>query len=604
MPTDLVYTPTCLKNSERMKFVQSFVFTLITFFCFTSPVANAQEAVFVHLDKNVIVSGESIFFKAYLLNINNIIPNSSSKILYIQLTDPVNKKNLVFRSDINKKGTCNGSIPIPDTLNTGYYLLTAYTNGMRNFSPGQVYTTRILVINQARSIPEELNSLAISEASDSIFKTSFDANNASGINIIPNKKVYGTREKVTIDLKYLADLQSLTNVSITVRRKNPLNQSESAETNMCSYLPYIKNKINAETDHSISNPVSDLCKYSSENKGFIFSGNLLEKPSQKPIRNVTILLTVPDSIANLKYAVTDSSGRFNFLLEQKYNNRDLILQLKDSPVPIENTTIIPESKAFAPDYVNLPKTALDSTGSDFVTSCQQLAMVNKIYASKSKTDSIAQEMPIQNYSFYGNPDEVIKPSEFLEMPNLEDIVANIVRNARYKVTENQSTILVADKFSNQFWEGHNALVLLNNVPVFDYSLIRPLGSKQIQRIELKTKRMYYGDLEIFGIFSIFTKEDYLPFLESGKKVFPFPNEVLSPVKNNIVPDYSLEVKRNSKIPDFRSTLYWNPDFDVKNKVINTFEFYTSDLKTSYEIVIQGITSDGIPLSARATIEVR
>jgi len=604
MPADLIYTPTCLKNSERMKIVQSFVFTLITFFFFISTKADAREIVFVHLDKNVIVSGECIFYKAYLLNTNNITPISGSRILYIQITDPVNKKNLVFRSDINENGSCNGEIPIPDTLNTGYYLLTAYTSGMRNFNAGQVYTTRILVINQARSIPDELNSIAI-EPSDTIFKTSLAANNsATNIDIIPNKKVYGTREKVTIDLKYLADLQSLTNVSITVSRKSPFEVSTSAESNISSYLPYISDKIKAEKDFLKYNPTTDLCKYPIENKGFIFSGNLFNKISNKPLSNITVLLTVPDSIANLKYAVTDSSGKFNFLLEQKYNKRELILQLKDSPVPVENTTIIVENKVFNPDYLNLQGTPLDSAGSDFIASCQQLSMVNKIYAIKSKADTSAKEMPFQNYSFYGKTDEIIKPSEFLEMPNLEDIVANIVRNARYKVTENQSTILVADKFSNQFREGHNALVLLNNIPVFDYSIIRPLGSKQIQRIELKTKRMYYGDLEIFGIFSIFTKEDYLPFLKSGNKVFSFPNEVLSLLKNDISPDYSIEVKRNSKIPDFRPTLYWNPNFEIKNKVKNTIEFFTSDLKTSYEIDIQGITADGIPLSARATIEVR
>jgi hypothetical protein len=587
-----------------MKVVRSFVFTLLSFLFFISPKINAQEIVFVHLDKSVIVSGESIFFKAYLLNVNTIIPNTASQILYIQITDPVSNKNLIFRSDIAENGSCKGTIPIPDTLNTGYYLLTAYTNGMRNFNPGQAFATRILVINQARNIPDELNSITFSEPSDSMYKASVAALNSSGIDIIPDRKVYGTREKVTIDLKSLVGMQFATPVSVTVSRKNPFEVSGSAELNISSYVPYILNKIKADKEHSKNIPSTDLCKYITENQGFIFSGNLFEKTSRKPVSNVTVLLTVPDSIANLKYAVTDSSGNFNFLLERKYNNRELILQLKDSPIPIENTTIIPGNKAFTPGQLTLQKTTLDSAGSEFALSCQQLAMVNKIYATKSPTDMMAKKMPVQDYSFYGKTDETIRPSEFLEMPNLEDIVANIVRNARYRVTDNQTTILVADKFSNQFWEGHNALVLLNNIPVFDYSIIRPLGSKLIQRIELKTKRMYYGDLEIFGIFSIFTKENYLPFLKAGNKVFSFPNEVLSPMINNTFPDYSLEVKRNSKIPDFRPTLYWNPDFEIKNNLKNTIEFYTSDLKTSYEIVIQGITQDGVPLSARATIEVR
>jgi hypothetical protein len=290
-------------------------------------------------------------------------------------------------------------------------------------------------------------------------------------------------------------------------------------------------------------------------------------------------------------------------LGKNYNNRELILQVKDSPVPVENIEITYENKAVYPGLNPIQKQSLDSVGLEFMNTCRQLAMVNKIYTSESKTDSL-QEFPIQDYSVFGKPDEVIKPADFLEMPNLEDIVANIVRNARYKITENQSTILVADRLANQFWDGHNALVLLNNIPISDYGVIKPLGSKQIDRIELRTNRMYYGDLELFGVFSIFTKENYIPFLKSGNRVFSFSNQVLAPVNGFDSPNYSLKSGKNSRIPDFRQTLYWNADFELKNKGKNTVEFYTSDLKTSYDIVVQGITQNGHPISAHATIEVR
>jgi len=588
-----------------MKAVQSFVVILIAYFCFIPHKGNAQEMVFVNLDKNVIVSGESVFFKAYLVNSNTISPDSHSRILYFQITDPVTKNNLVFRSDINKNGTSYGEIPIPDTLSTGFYLLTAYTNYMRNFNPGQVYTTRILVINQARNIPDELNTIVLTKPSDLTFKTSDPLiSKSNNIDISLDRKIYGTREKVTIGLKNLADTLSISDVSITVTRKNPFDDPGSFETNICSYLPYIANKIQAGKDQSKLNPGTIPCKYPKEDKGYIVSGNMIDKISKKPISNAFVLLSVPDSIANLKYAVTDSLGKFCFLLEKKYNNRQLILQPKDSPVVVENTTISLEEKAIDQDKLTLQNVILDSAGSDFLITCQQTAMIHKIYASKIPKDTLGKEKPIQEYCFFGKPDEIIRPSEFLEMPNLEDIVANIVRNAKYKVTEDHSSILVLDELSHQFWEGNNALVLLNTIPVFDYGVLNSLGSRQIQRIELKTKRMYYGDLEIYGIISIFTKENYIPALELENQVVSFPNEVLVPVKSNQFPDYSLAGQKNSKIPDFRQTLYWDPEFEIKNRTKNTIEFYTSDLKTSYDIVIQGITQNGIPLSARTTIEVR
>lgn len=586
-----------------MKVVHSFIFILIVLISFIQHKGNAQETVFVHLDKNVVVSGESIFFKAYLLNSKNSIQNIGSRILYIQITDLVTKKNIEFRSDINKNGTCYGEISIPDTLNTACYLLTAYTSQMRNYNPGLAFTTRIQVMNQARNIPDEINTLTLPELSDSISRATASQNNFSkSIDISLNKRSFGTREKVAIDLKNLADSLSISNVSITVTRKSPFESLASVENNICSYLLYMAGKIKTEKEQSKSLQETAICKFPAEDKGFILSGSLLDKTSQKPIHNVNVLLSVPDSVANLKYAVTDSSGKFNFLLGSNYNNRELILQLMNSPVPVENTTIIIGNKSFSPEAYNLQKQSFDSTGLKFVTDCQKLAMVNKIYTPVNKSETPAKYKPIQNYSFFGKSDEIIKPSDFVEMPNMEDIVANIVRNAKYKVTENQSIVLVVDELSHQFREGHNALVLLNNIPVFDYGGINSLGTKQIERIELKTKRLYYGDLEIFGILSIFTKENYIPYLKSGNKVFSFSNEVLIPIKSKNGPDYSLKERKNSKIPDFRQTLYWNPEFELKNKGI--IEFYTSDLKTSYDVVIQGVTQNGIPLSARTTIEVR
>ncbi len=603
MPSILIYTPNCPKIYKRMKVVQLFIFILIALVSFIPNKGYAQETVFVHLDKDVVVSGESVFFKAYSLNSNHSKLNPGSRILYIQITDPVTKKNLVFRSDVNKNGICFGEIPIPDTLKTARYLLTAFTNQMRNLSPGQVFTTRILVINQAQNITEEINNIAFLELSDSISNATLIRNNSSkSIDITLNKRSFGTREKVEIDLKNLADSLTISSVSITVTRKSPFESSGSVENNICTYLPYMAGKLGEEKDQLKSHLETVICRFPAEDQGFILSGSLLEKSSRKPLNNVHVLLSVPDSVANLKYAVTDSSGKFNFLLGSNYNNRELILQLMNPPSPVENTTIVIGNKSFSPDAYNLQKENFDSTGLKFVTDCQKLAMVTKIYTSGTKNETTAKNLPLQNYSFFGKSDEIIKPSDFVEMPNMEDIVANIVRNAKYKVTEDQSIVLVVDELSHQFREGHNALVLLNNIPVFDYGVINSLGTKQIERIELKTKHMYFGDLEIFGILSIFTKENYIPYLKSGNKVFSFSNEVLKPVKSKNDPDYSLKNGKNSKIPDFRQTLYWNPDFELKNK--GTIEFYTSDLKTSYDVVIQGITQNGIPLSARTTIEVR
>ncbi len=588
-----------------MKVVHTLVIALITMFCFLPHKGSTQDIVFIQLDKNVIVTGESVFYKAYLLNSKMTNFNSSSQVLYIQITDPVSRKSFVFRSDISNKGTCYGVIPIPDTLNTGYYQLTAYTNSMRNLNPELAYSDRILVINQARNTPATLENIVFRQPLDTVLKEGVSTGNLHGSpEIVPDKKVYGARQKVTVSIKNLPDSIAWVDVSISVTAKNPFEVPGSPETNIAAYLPYMWGKMKEAAKSLDLYDGNDFCRYPEEDKGFIFAGKVLDKANLKPVPNVYVLLTVADSVANLKYALTDSTGKFYFLLGKNYNNRELILQLKDSPVAVENLVITIDDKTFNPYYLVSGSVMPDSVSLDFISTCRQSAMVNKIYHYGSSTAITANKIPIQDRTFFGKPDEVIRPSEFLEMPNFEDIVANIVRNAKYKYSDDKSTILVVDGLSHQFWEGHNALVLLNNVPVFDYNILNSLGSKLIQRIELKTNRMFYGNLEIFGIISIFTKEDFIPVLKTGHKVVAFPNEVLVSGINFNSPDYSNITQKNSKIPDFRQTLYWNPDVEIDTKAQNTIEFYTSDLKSTYDIIIQGISVKGIPVSSRTTFEVR
>ncbi len=58
------------------------------------------------------------------------------------------------------------------------------------------------------------------------------------------------------------------------------------------------------------------------------------------------------------------------------------------------------------------------------------------------------------------------------------------------------------------------------------------------------------------------------------------------------PDYSGISQKESRIPDFRNTLYWNPDVRTDAKGRAAVEFYTSDEPGDYKILVEGYSSDG------------
>ena len=70
------------------------------------------------------------------------------------------------------------------------------------------------------------------------------------------------------------------------------------------------------------------------------------------------------------------------------------------------------------------------------------------------------------------------------------------------------------------------------------------------------------------------------------------------------PDYSSPEKKIKRDPDFRQLLYWNPSIDIPGNQNIQAEFYTSDSKGTYIIKVEGIASNGDPMSCETYFDVR
>ncbi len=68
------------------------------------------------------------------------------------------------------------------------------------------------------------------------------------------------------------------------------------------------------------------------------------------------------------------------------------------------------------------------------------------------------------------------------------------------------------------------------------------------------------------------------------------------------PNYSLAKPEHDK-PDFRTTLYWQPDIKVSDIAPTNLSFYTGDSAGTYTIRVEGITDDGRPVSGVHTFTI-
>jgi hypothetical protein len=106
------------------------------------------EKLYLQTDRVSYYPGEDIWFKAYLIDAADRLLSGHSKNMHVELISPASEiiDSLIVRLN---EGLGNGDFRLPDKLNSGPYLLRAYTNYMRNFGDQFFYKKYITIINPA-----------------------------------------------------------------------------------------------------------------------------------------------------------------------------------------------------------------------------------------------------------------------------------------------------------------------------------------------------------------------------------------------------------------------------------------------------------------------
>jgi hypothetical protein len=116
--------------------------------------AARQEKAYLHLDRPVYGTGETIWFSAYVVDASRHQLDSLSSVLHVDLLSP--ERKVVARRTLRLQGgRANGDLDIADTLAAGTYVLRAYTNWMRNAGDDFVYSRRLSVWPASPIGPQE-----------------------------------------------------------------------------------------------------------------------------------------------------------------------------------------------------------------------------------------------------------------------------------------------------------------------------------------------------------------------------------------------------------------------------------------------------------------
>ncbi len=90
-----------------------------------------EDRVYLHFDKTFYKPGETIWFKAYIRNGNNLKASSQSDIPHLELINPKGSVEKEI-SLISKNGGANGDFILDESMPGGLYKIKAYTNWQKN----------------------------------------------------------------------------------------------------------------------------------------------------------------------------------------------------------------------------------------------------------------------------------------------------------------------------------------------------------------------------------------------------------------------------------------------------------------------------------------
>ncbi len=463
------------------------------------------------------------------------------------------------------------------------------------------------IILKKTSLPSGLASIIVADDKGNSYARRWIYNNPKqnfNITVITDEQSYSEREKVKIDIlttdsggKAVKGNLVVSAVRMGTLTKTedkskadlqisglPLGNWRQREFGNIQKLIFLKYKDTLSTYYS-EEPGS---LHLPEPDGHIISGIIRSTATGEPLRQENLVLSFVGKTALCRFTKTNDDGRFVFISPDD-GTRELVIQplspeLDEYYVELDN----PYPNAFSRSFshsVDIDTGLLESINRAVIS-----MQVKRIYDAYVQNKTVAAKRDMGN-DFYGLPEFTTMMSDFIQLSSLREALKEVVPGAITTSRNGKTWINTINKRNYQI-EIRDPLVIVDGVPVFDHEKVLNIQGDKIEKIDVLNTGYVISDISLDGIIDITTKNGDLSSIEFDKPVFRQEFESLQAGSGFSSPDYSEVSQKMSRIPDFRNTLYWNPDVKTDENGRANIEFYASDEPDDYILHVEGFTSDG------------
>lgn len=343
-------------------------------------------------------------------------------------------------------------------------------------------------------------------------------------------------------------------------------------------------------------------EFDHENEYHSFLGKLINNDQSGTNSDKLIFLCTPGKDACFQYARTDSEGNFSFNIHIDEELNDFIIM----PEEVSKSQKIIIESSFSDKYlesgisVDTTKKTIHPHIMDWSVNYQ----VSKIYKVPTRGEPLNPIfLSLKPIRFYGKPDFELSLADYINLPVMEEVFFELLPHVSLKKKNSEYEVLITDRIDDSPVITSPSL-LIDGVLIKDPSMIARLDPAVVEKIDVIKEQYYVGKYSFSGIVNVITKSGDFSCVPLPDYMIRLPYRVIDPGWSFTSPDYSSSEFTNSRIPDFRNTLYWNPSVKTDKSGTVKIEFWSSDVVSDYEINVQGINSEGKLISYGKCIKVK
>jgi hypothetical protein len=334
--------------------------------------------------------------------------------------------------------------------------------------------------------------------------------------------------------------------------------------------------------------------YPPEYAGHLITGRLTDMKTGKPLTDRLAYLSIPGIQFGFQTAVTDSTGKFAFDIRNFYGPGGIVIHSGEAAdSPCKTDVFSPFSEIYSDRQLSPFTLTVARPGKDKETlAAQSVGMqVQNIYSGDSLQRFRAPSQ--DSLRFFSHPDHSYVLDDYTRFTTMEEVLREYVREINVNHSYGRLHVKVINEPLHDVFDDNDDLVLLDGVPVPDDKIFAydPL---KVKRLDVMSRQYFLGPASFNGIASFTTyKGDYEDF-ELDRHSLLVDYEGLQMQREFYSPVYATEQQSASRLPDFRSLLFWSPSIHTATGEKTEYSFYTSDLPGRYVAVIQGLAANGRP----------